>query len=373
MDARKIGKSLGVDVLLEGSVRKSDDRLRITTQLTNVANGFQMWSERFDRFTSDVFVIQDEIAHNIVRALEIQLSPGEREALAKPPTHNVEAYDFYLRGRRLFHQKRPAALRQALEMFTKAISKDPHYAMAHSGLADCYSYLALFESKQDSLKKSFVASRRALELDPELAEAYASLGLAQALAGHSIEETDQAFEMAIRLNPGLFEAFYFYGYGCRIQKRWKKAAQLFEKAAAISPDDYQVQNHLGMAYKTLNMREMALKAYRRSIINIEQHMKLHPEDSRALQMGAVAQIETGNLDKGLEWGARAISMDPENPLLLYNSACVFSVAGELDKALDCIEKAVQTGYSNLGSLQGDPDLDAIRLDPRFQALIERLG
>jgi serine/threonine protein kinase/Tfp pilus assembly protein PilF len=373
MDAREIGKALGVDVLLEGSVRKAENRLRITAQLINVANGYHLWSDRYESEASDVFAIQDEIAHNIVRALEIKLSQGEREALAKETTHDVVAYDFYLRGRRLFHQRRPAAIRQAIEMFTRAIDKDPNYALAHSGIADCYSYVSLFEDNEPNLKRSFRAGQKALELDPDLAEAHASRGLSLSLAGRDREEIDKEFENAIRLNPTLFEAYYFYGYSCRIQQRWEKAAQLFEKAAVIDPADYQVQNHLGMAYKTLKLRDKAEDAYRRSLVNIERHIELNPEDSRARQMGAVALIELGDVEKGLEWGAKAVTMDPENPMLLYNSACVFSVAGDTDRAIECLEKAIHTGYANKGALLNDPDLDPIRNYPRFQTLVKQLG
>jgi serine/threonine protein kinase/tetratricopeptide (TPR) repeat protein len=372
MDARDIGKALGVDVLLEGGVRKAGNRLRITTQLTNVTNGYHLWSDRFDRETSDVFAIQTEIAHNIARALEIKLSRDEREALAKTLTQDVVAYDFYLRGRKLFHQKRPGSIRQAIEMFGHAIAKDPNYALAHSGMADCYSYLSLFEDKEANLKRSFQAGQRALEIDPGLAEAHAARGLALSLSGRGRNEVDAEFETAIRLNPTLFEAYYFYGYSCRIQRRWEKAAELFEKAAVINPEDYQVQNHLGMAYKTLNLREKAVDAYRRSVLNIDRHLEMNPEDSRARQMGAVAHIELGDLEKGLEWGSQAVTMDPENPMLLYNSACVFSVAGEADRAIECLEKAIRTGYTNTGALLNDPDLDAIRTHPRFQSLVKRI-
>jgi TolB-like protein/Tfp pilus assembly protein PilF len=373
VDVREIGEKLGADVLLEGSVRKSGNQLRITAQLTNVANGFQLWSDRYDRELSGVFAIQDEIARNIVRALEIKLSQAEEEALAKAPTYNVIAYDFYLRGRRLFHQKRPAAIRQAVETFTRAINNDRDYALAYAGIADCHSYISLFEDKEASLKKAFEAGQRALELDPELAEAHASRGLALSLAGRDYDEVDEEFETAISLNPTLFEAYYFYGYSCRIQKRWDKAVQLFEQAAVICPEDYQTQNHLGMAYKTLNLKAKAGLAYRRSVENIERHLELYPEDSRAYQMGAVALIESGELEKGLEWGGKAVTMDPENPMLLYNSACVFSVAGEIERALECFEKAINTGYANRGAALNDPDLDPIRGHPRFRMLVDRLG
>ena len=372
VDVREIGKKLNVEVLLEGSVRKAGNRLRITAQLVNVADGYHLWAERYDRELSDVFAIQAEIAHNIVRSLEIKLSQTERQALEKAPTGDVVAYDFYLRGRRLFHQKRPTAIRQAIEMFTHAINKDPDYAAAYAGIADCYSYVSLFEDKEACLEKSFKAGLRALELDPELAEAYASRGLTLSLSGRHHDEVDKAFETAIRLNPGLFEAYYFYGYSCRIQQRWEKAAQLFEQAAVISPADYQTQNHLGMAYKSLSRRAEAEVAYRRSLENIERYLELNPEDSRAYQMGAVALIELGEREKGLQWGRKAVPMDPENPMLLYNSACVFSVAGDIERALECFERAIETGYSNKGAALSDPDLDPIRSHRRFQNLIRRL-
>jgi serine/threonine protein kinase/tetratricopeptide (TPR) repeat protein len=373
MDVREIGKALGVDVLLEGSVRKVGNRLRIVTQLINVADGYHLWSDRYDREDSDLFAIQDEIAHNVARALQIKLSQAEKDALAKATTHDVVAYDFYLRGRKLFHQKRPAAIRQAIETFTRATDKDPNYALAHCGLADCYGYLSLFEEKEANLKRSFQAGQKALELDHSLAEAHAARGLALSLAGRDHNEVDEEFENAIQLNPALFEAYYFYGYSCRTQKRWEKAAQLFEQAAVICPEDYQTQNHLAMAYKTLKLRGKAEIAYRRSLQNIERYLELNPEDSRAYQMGAVALIELGEVERGLEWGTKAVTMDPENPMLLYNSACVFSVAGDTKRAIECLEKAIHTGYANRGALSNDPDLDPIRDHPRFKTLVKRLG
>jgi adenylate cyclase len=257
-------------------------------------------------------------------------------------------------------------------MFNRAIEKDPEYALAHTGIADCYAYISQFENREENLKISFEAGKKALKLDSELSEAYTSRGLALSLYGRGHDEVDLNFETAIRLNPGSYEAYYFYGYSCRIQQRWEKAAQLFEKAAVISPEDYQVQNHLGMAYKSLNQREKAEDAYRRSLENIEYHLDQNPEDSRAYQMGAIAYIELGNREKGLEWGAKAVTMDPENSMLLYNAACVFSAAGDTEQAIASLEKAIDTGYANKGALMSDPDLDPIRTDPRFQPLVDRL-
>ncbi|MCK4775128.1 MAG: protein kinase, partial [Candidatus Krumholzibacteria bacterium] len=181
-DIRKIGQKLGVTSVLEGSVRKSGDQLRITAHLINVADGYDMWSEQYDRETKDVFVIEEEIGRSIVDALKIKLSDKGKRALERSATTDVEAYDFYLRGRKLFYQTKRSRIRDARNMFSDAIKKDPNYALAYAGMADSYSYLYwYFDRKEENLEKAMAASQKALELDPELAEAHAARGLAVSL------------------------------------------------------------------------------------------------------------------------------------------------------------------------------------------------
>ncbi len=181
-DIRKVGEQLDVGTVLEGSIRKAGNRLRITAQLINVAGGHHLWSERYDRELEDVFAIQDEIAASIVKALRLVLKDDEKEAIEKAPTANVQAYDFYLRGRQYFNQWRKKAVEHARRMFERAIEIDPNYARAYGGIADCCSFMYMYwDASATNLERADAASRAALALDPELAEAHVSRGLALAV------------------------------------------------------------------------------------------------------------------------------------------------------------------------------------------------
>src|SRR5205085_239883 len=197
-DIAEIGRKLRVSTVLEGSVRKMGNKLRITAQLVNVADGYHLWSERYDRELEDVFAIQDDISQAIVKSLRLILSEDEQRAIEKggARTVNVQAYDFYLRGRQFFHQLSRKTLEYAKQMFNKAIEIDPKYARAYAGVADCYSLLyTYFDAREFNIRQADTASRKALELEPELAEAHVSRGLAAALS-LSYEEAEREYETA---------------------------------------------------------------------------------------------------------------------------------------------------------------------------------
>ena len=176
-DMRQVGEQLNVSTVLEGSVRKAGERIRITAQLISVADGYHLWSERYDRNLEDVFAVQDEIAENIVKALRVVLTEDEKRAIEKPRTENVQAYEYYLRGRQFFHQFREKGLQFARRMFTRAIEIDPTFALAYAGNADCSSFLYMWwDPSQANLDQAVAASQKALELAPTTAEAHASRG-----------------------------------------------------------------------------------------------------------------------------------------------------------------------------------------------------
>jgi serine/threonine protein kinase/Tfp pilus assembly protein PilF len=246
-DIREIGKKLEVSAVLEGSVRKMGTKIRVSAQLVNVANGLQLWSERYDREMEDVFAIQDEIAQNIVKALRVVLSEDEKRAIEKAPTDNVEAYDYYLRGRKYFHQHRRTSLEFARQMFTRAIEVDPGYARAYAGVADCCSILYMyFDARASNLKQADKASLKALQLDPDLAEAHSARGLAFSLS-KEYDKAAEEFETAMRLDPKLYEAPYFYGRACIAQGKSTEAVPLFEIACRLRPEDYQAPSFLAQA------------------------------------------------------------------------------------------------------------------------------
>ncbi|NIN71156.1 MAG: tetratricopeptide repeat protein [Gemmatimonadetes bacterium] len=370
-DVRRIGRQLDVEAVLEGSVQVVGDRLRVMTQLVDVAGGFHLWSERFDREMEDVFAIEDEIAENVVRALRLFLREDERRALAKLPTSNVKAYEYYLRGRQFFHQSRKKGLEFAREMFRRAIEADPEYALAYAGIADASSLILMYyPSSEGNLEQADIASRKALELDPDLPEAHAARGFALSMAKR-FDEAEQEFNIAMRLDPRLYEAHYFYARACFQQGKLTEAARLFEEAAQVR-EDYQAVFFAAQSHEALGNKDRAETLYRRALQVAEQHMELNPDDPRAATMRAVSLCRLGRLEEGLDWAEQALAIDPDDAGVRYNVACLYAVEGEAEKAIDCLEDAIRVGFGNKGWIEQDPDLAAIREHPRFQGLLESL-
>jgi len=371
-DLREIANALGVDSVLEGSVRKSDRRLRITVQLIEAARGFHLWSESYDRELRDVFAIQQEIARNVVRSLRVTLSPQEKGALAQAPTSHVQAYDYYLRGRSFYYRYGRHDIEFALQLFSRAVELDPGYALAHAGLADCWSYIYLYAERKDSVRlQAEAAGRRAVDLAPESAQAQASLAAALSLGPHK-GEAPAAFERAIALDPALFEAWYFYARHAFAGGDLPKAISLYEEAMRVRPEDYHAPLLVANIYDEVGRREDAKAARQRGVALVEKHVDLHPDDARALYMGANGLVGLGEKEKGLEWARRARRIDPDDPMLLYNLGCIHSLAGDLEEAVDCLERAASGGLLQKGWYEHDGDLDPLRGHPRFRALLERM-
>jgi serine/threonine protein kinase/Tfp pilus assembly protein PilF len=371
-DVRETGRRLGVETLVHGSVRKAGERLRVAVELVNVADGFEIWAEVYDRCIEDVFSVQDEIAQRVVRALGVRLSEAERLTLARPVTTDVQAFDYYLQARKFFYQYSGQSMRFARELFERAIALDPGYARAWSGVADCCAFLYLNAGRRsEDLEQADAASLRAVELDPGLAEAHASRGSALSLRGLH-DPAEQAFEAAIRLSPDLFEARYFYARDAFARGDPEKAIQQYEQAMRARPEDYQSPLLVGQIFEDLGRTVEAQAVRRRGVRIAEEHLRLRPDDARALYMGANGLVALGETTRGLEWADRALALDPGDAMLLYNIGCIKSLAGAGDEALDCLERAVGAGFRFRDWMEHDSNLDLVRSHPRFQALMQSL-
>jgi TolB-like protein/Flp pilus assembly protein TadD len=369
----QVGQQLAVAYVLEGSLRRSGNRLRITAQLAETRTGRSIWAERYDRQLEDVFAIQDEIAQNIARALRVVLSDTEKRAIEKVPTRDIQAYDYYLRGRQAFFSLRRAGIEFARQMFARAIVIDPAYAAAFAGVANCCSFLYMFfEATQDNLREAMTASRRAVELDPESAEAHAARGLAEVFS-KNYDRAEGEFQEAIRLNPRLFEAFYFYGRAEFARGRMEKAAELFRKASELDPADYQSIIQLENSLRALGRKDEARRAGEQAVQVIERQIQLEPGDARALYLGGGAALHLGDRERALDWTGRAQAIDPEETAVLYNVACTYTHLGEIDRALDLLETAVRNGFGHKEWLEHDPDFNPLRGHPRFQALVASMS
>ena len=371
-DIRVIGERLGAEAVLEGSVRKAGNQLRITVQLIDVAEGYTRWSERFDRELKDVFAIQDEIAGNIVQALEIKLSERDGRVLAKASTRNHQAYDLYLRGRGFYRQTHRRGINYAIEMFEHAIERDPDYGLAYAGLADCYSYLfSFFDSDRANIEKAMTLSQKALELDSKLAEAHVARGRAFYVS-RRYEEAEREFETAIRLNPHLYAAYESYARNYYSQGNLDRAAWLFEQALQMDPENFDAPILLAQTYRGLNQTEKAREALEKGLLKATKHLELNPDDARALYMKAIALAVAGEKEQAFEWLERALSIDPEDPMIVYGAACVYAVAGKEEMSIDYLEKALSTGCFHRDWVERDSDFDSLRNHPRFKALLSKL-
>jgi serine/threonine protein kinase/tetratricopeptide (TPR) repeat protein len=371
-DIGEIGRKLKVSTVLEGSVRKMGNRLRITAQLVNVADSSNLWSEKYDREIEDIFAIQDDISQAIVKALRVILTEGEKKQIEKARTENVQAYDYYLRGRQYVNQLRRKSLEYARQMFNKAIEIDRDYARAYAGVADSCSMLyTYFDARDFNLRQADIASHKALELEPELAEAHVARGLAVSLSKR-FEEAEQEFETAMRLDPKLFEAPYWYGRALQSAGRFQEAVKMFERASSLRPEDYQAPGFAAQAYGSLGMDAERDAGLRRALKLMEDRLELNPDDARAANLAAAFLARLGDLSKAVEYADRSLAIDPEDPMLLYNVACTYVALGRKEDALNCLERAVDKGFGHKEWIDHDPDLDPLRDNMRFQALSQAM-
>jgi len=365
-----IAAELGVDTVLEGSVRRADDQVRITAQLIDVKSDSHLWSETYDREMKDVFAIQDDIAHSITDALAMTLSPKERRAIQNVATSNARAYDFYLRGRSYMYTMTRHGYENAIRMYQQAIDLDSKYALAYAGIADAYSHMYRYaDGSRKNAKKAKEASEEAIALDPNSSEAHASRGLALHI-NEEYADAEREFEKAIELNPNLFEAYYYSGLAHSSQGEFEKAADMYLKAMEINPADYQPQIFLAQAYASLGRRQDEMKARLASADVIQRYLEMNPHDSRALIIGATQLCIIGEQEKGLELAERALGQDEKETAVLYNAACFYANQGDIDRSLELLARAAELGWGDRAWLETDSDLDALRADPRFVALLK---
>ena len=367
-DIGSIGRELNVDTVLEGSVRKSGERVRIATQLVNAANGYQLWSHSFDAVNEDIFRIQEEIATQVADALKVTLTGNPKLGM----TRNARAYEHYLKGMHYFHRWGLRNVQFAIENFGRAVQRDPEFAVAWAALADCHAAVCMYWDVSDAhLEAAEHASETALAIAPNLAEAHVSRGLAHSVSkrgGEAIAE----FETAVELNPQLFEAWYFYGRILFQSGDLPGACRLFERAEQVRPDDFQSPILLRQIYESLGRHDDAERAARRGVERARRQLELNPDDTRALNLGLGGLAFIGDRETLMAWAERSLAIDGNNADTLYNVACGYAQVGETERALECLERAGLEGMLIAGWAENDSDLASLHNDPRFVELIARL-
>ncbi|MDX1685056.1 MAG: tetratricopeptide repeat protein [Saprospiraceae bacterium] len=368
MDVRDIGKKLDVDTLLEGSVRKSGNRLRISTKLVSVEDGSHLWSNRYYRELEDIFEIQEDIATNVATELKGFLTKLEKDVI-RPQKTVIEAYQAFLKGMEMFHVLN---VWEARSMFEKAIEIDPDYAPAHAGLADVLSQIYEWHGGDDSdLALAERHSRKALTLSPDTAESHSSYGFVLSLRKR-YDEAEAEFKKAIRLNPNSYDAHYRFGRYSFARGNIAKSAELYRKASEIRLEDFQSLILLAQSLSMLGDKK-AKETLDKGIERVRKQLEINPTDRRALSLGAAALMQNGEKDESIKWINKALELYPEDGSALFNGACLFALNGDKERALSLLERATEKGYGNKYWLEQDKDYDSLRNEPRFQALIEKLN
>lgn len=366
-----IAGRLNVAAVLEGSVRKSGDRLRVTAQLVAAKDGFHLWSERFDVVAADVFAVQDQIAASIASALQVSLNPQDRVLMQRGQTRSLEAYDYYLRGLSYFHAFSWRTLEYSRQMFLKAIEIDPGFGRAWAGLAYAAGYIYLYRQKDETYRQEALdASARALKCC-DTAEGHTARGVALWLS-RDYEAADAEFRKALELNPDLYEALWLYGRLAHERGDYPKAAELWQRAATVNSADYQAAMLLPQAFIAMQQPGKAREWEELALARALRHLDLHPDDVRALYLSAVTYAELGQSDQARKAAGRALQLEPEDGIVAYNLACMYATLDEPDAAVDLLERAMLGGRVNSAWLEHDATLSPLKGYPRFEALLERL-
>jgi TolB-like protein/Flp pilus assembly protein TadD len=369
-DVRKIGNALGVQSVLEGSVRKSNSHIRVTAQLVKVSDGFHLWSKTFDEKLEDIFAIQDEIAMSIAATLFENIAPGR--LMRTTWCRDITAYDYYLRGRNFLRRFCKTNIESARQMFRQAIKIDDKCPLAWAGYADCNSLLFMYEDpKLDYRENALNASARALKLAPDLAETHVSAGLAS-LVFTDYESAETQFKKALELNPKLYEAYYYYGRTQFHNGNLAMAAELFRQAADLDPTDYKSRCLRVQILRGLGRTEEAAREAKEAVAIAERSLAWNPDDVSAHYFGAGPLIVLGEIDRAKRWLHRALEIDPNDSVLLYNVACNLAVMGNTNAAIRYLGQAIDHGVVNASWMQNDNALASVREDPRFSKLLSRL-
>jgi adenylate cyclase len=371
-DLREVGRKLGVGSLLEGSVRKAGDRLRVTVQLIDVATGYHQWSEKFERDAGDVFAMQDEIAEKVATLLRgEELSHRERRAVHRQPTA-IETYECFLRGRQRMHAMQQPQMDEARALYQRAIELDAEYAPAWAGMAMLHALLyEWWGSKAEDLAGADRASRVAMELAPELADAHLARGYTLSNL-RRYDEANRHFEAAARINPNLFDAYYYYGRAAFAAGDIGKSIELWRKAGDIRREDFESPLLEAQSMRKLGRLEESRLVNREAVRRAEKLLELNPSNGRVLSFGAGALHDDGQSERALEWARRAEALYPDDMGVIINGALLRARNGLTDEALDLLDRMFSKGWGKKDWVENDPDYDSLRGEPRFIAMMSKL-
>jgi adenylate cyclase len=365
----QIARQTKASYVLVGSVRKAGARVRITAQLIGAANDAQVWGERYDRDLNDIFVLQDEISKAIVAALKLTLLPEEKQALEQRSTTNTEAYKLYLMARQFWLLDNESNNEIVVRICNRVVEIDPNYAQAWATLALAqWNMFWLGDSGDDGER----AAKTALRLDPTLADSHAAMGAALRSKGR-FEEGLLACQRALRLEPSSYVANRIAGLCLLGLRRYDDAIGHFEHAAAAMESDFTAAAFICQCYKAKGDAERMKSAGRMTLSRIEKIVAAEPGHSRAIGLGACMLAELKENERAKEWATRARLVDPENVNLHYNLACAMASLGEIDLTLETLASvASRLSPGMMSWMEADTSFDSVREEPRFKAMMDQV-
>jgi TolB-like protein/Tfp pilus assembly protein PilF len=400
-DLREIAKQLGVANILEGSVQKSNDQVRITVQLINALNDSHLWAETYDRKLTDVFQVESDLAQKIASSLEAKLSGSEQRAIALRPTENTEAHQLYLKGRFFWSKRTGADLKTAGEFFERAVSADPTYSVAYAGLAQTYLLIPVFGAgrPRDFFPKATVAARRAIELDETSADGHAALAMLL-LFDLQFSPSEQEFRRAIALNPNYATAHHWFGNSFLVSlARFDEAIKEGQRAIELDPLSLIINADLGSTLMIARRYDQAIAQLRKTLVldgnfayahwNLGEALYLKgdlkaaiveyekaaalDDDPEILALLGRAYAESGKKDKALEALAKLQALGDQRYVRNYLFTIIYIGLGDKARALDYLDNAQgEAETPDTGWLKVDPLFDPLRNEPRFQQLVAKM-
>jgi TolB-like protein/Tfp pilus assembly protein PilF len=401
-DLPQIAKQLGVANILEGSVQKSQDQVRVNVQLINAATDAHLWGESFDRKLIDIFAVESEIAAKVADTLQAKLTGPEQHAISIQPTQNTEAYQLYLKGRYFWNKRTGPDLQKAIDYFKQAIDKDPGFALAYVGLGDSYILLSGFGAAppQDSFPLAGAAAKKALEIDDNLAEAHTTLGFILCVHHLNFADSIREFERAIGLNPNYATAHHWFGDGPLLAVgQFDRAIAEGKRAVELDPLSVIITADLGADYLVARRYDEAIEQFHKAIDLDPRFYYVHWNLAEALEMkgdlrGALAEYKkaaeldddpfvlallgqayakVGQRDEALKILAQLSQIAAHRYVPSYSFALLHMALGDKDKAIEWLERSYRDGAGlDVIFLKVDPMLDPLQKEPRFQALVAKV-
>ncbi len=370
LDIASLGRDLKARYLLQGSVRRNNGDLRISTELIDVEKDAGLWAEIYSGKMADIFEIQEKVSKQIVKSLRLRISPKEKVALSKRATANSDAFDAYLRAREFLFRYTKSYLLLSIDLFQNALDFDEKYAAAYAGMSEaCAMLYETHDKKPVWLEQAEQSALKALIYDPASSEAYSALGLVY-YNKNLLDEALIAVQKAISFDPDNFFAYWIRGRLYRMKDRDSEAVIDFNKVLELNSDFHSAYGDIQMSYEKLGDKERLEDTIQRAVLFYPNYLLHKPEDARAHQFYAFTLERLGRRKEAIVEMKKGIEINPNDLIIVYNAACFYALMGDKTASIENLKKAIDNGFENFEYIKHDPDLYGLQEEPDFIALLQ---